>query len=236
MCQRIYKMKNILLLLMIFLFASGAKSQVMNFGIHGGYGYYNLEDIKSLQTIMLSAVKLPGLKAVEVFPDNIYYGFSIGSSANSRKIYGMEFSYFTTGGRNHLADYSGEYKADIIVSGYQMGPKFEDYYLQTGRFRMGLKLAGGVLVSVLKVDERLTVFNEELSADKLVMISPGWFAEPSLKFLFNLPDGLNINFSGGYSFNENGKLRTKDGKSNYAADWSGIRTSIGINYNFNMEK
>ena len=202
--------------------------------INAGYGFYNLNDIKSLQTSMLSEVPLPGIKAVETFPDNLYYSFSVNHIINPKHRIGIEFSYFTTGGRNHLSDYSGEYKVDMLLNGYQIGPKYQDYILLFDELKIGLQLAGGIIFSNLKMDEILIINEEEISSDQMKLKSTGWFVEPSLKVSYNVIDKLNVVLSGGYNFNERGKLKMNGEKTILSANWSGIRFLVGIDYSLNF--
>jgi len=234
MYPKIYKMKNLTVVFLLLLITSIANSQVINLEMNAGYGFYNLDDIKTLQTTMLSAVSLPGVKAVETFPNNLYYSFSVNHLINRKHRIGIEFSYFTTGGRNHLSDYSGEYKVDMLLNGYQIGPKFQDYILIIDEFKIGLQLAGGIIFSNLEMDEILTINEEEMSSDQMKLNSTGWFVEPSLRISYNIFDKLNINISGGYNFNEKGELEMNGEKTILSANWSGIRLLAGIDYTLNF--
>lgn len=234
MFQKIYRMKNILIAI-ILLFAFNVSGQVINLEAKAGYGFYNLDDIKRLQTSLLEAVSLPGVKAVETFPNNFYYSFALSHVVNNTDQIGLEFSYFTTGGRNHLADYSGEYKVDMLLNGYQIGPKYEDYFLQYDDFKIGIQLAGGVIFSVLTIEEILRVNEEILSEDLAELKSTGWFVEPLLVASYNVFDKLNIKISGGYNFSEKGELKFDKKKTELAANWSGIRFLVGIDYSLNFK-
>lgn len=236
MFLKIYKMKNITTAFLFLLFAVNVHSQVVNFEANVGYGIYDLDDIKSLQTSFLESISLPDVKAVETFPNNLYYSIAINHVINNFNRIGLEFSYFTTGGRNHLADYSGEYKVDMLLSAYQIGPKYQDYLLQLDKFKIGIQLSGGIIFSALEIKEILTINEDIISQDDANLKSTGWYVEPLLKVSYNVFDKLNINASGGYNFSEKGELEYEGENTELSANWSGVRLLIGIDYTLNLEK
>jgi len=217
---------------MILLYHSVVTGQGLDVEIRTGYGFYNLKDIKHLQRDLLAAVKIPGIRSVEVFPDNMYYGLSLNRNFEGSIKAGIEMTFFSTGGRNHLADYSGEYKMDMLLRGYQIGPRFEKSEFKWRRFMAGLQLSGGISLTELKLDERLTVFNTEASSEKIKLTSTGWFVEPSLRTSYKIYTGLFLSLCGGYHFNHNRPLKSPDGETRFINDWSGIRASLGISYTF----
>ncbi len=218
----------------VLLFAFNANAQIINLEAKAGYGFYKLDDIKDLQSSFLESVSLPGVEAVEKFPNYFYLSFGLNHVVNKTDRIGLEFSYLATGGRNHLADYSGEYKMDMVLNGYQAGPKYEDYFLQYNNFKLGIQLGGGVIFSTLIIKEFIEINDEILLEDKTKLKSTGWYIEPLLIVSYNILDQLNINIRGGYNFNEKGELKYDGEKTALKANWSGMRFLVGIDYNLNL--
>jgi len=233
---RKYKMKIILFAFLFLAIAVDAKSQVINLDINLGYGFYDLEDIKNLQNSILTSVNIPNVKAVEKFPNNIYYSISVNHFINNKNGVGIGFTYLTTGGRNHLADYSGEYKLDMLLNGYKIGPKFQHAFFLVNKMGVWLQLEGGAIISKLNVNEALIILDEEISKDQMDFKSKGLFVEPSLKVSYNVVDRLNIHFSGGYDFNFKGNMRLEGKETAITANWSGIRLFFGIDYSLDFKK
>lgn len=227
-------MKNLTLTFLFLFIALGAKSQSIGVGISTGYGFYDLSDIKSFQTTMLTSINLPSVKAVEKFPNNLYYSFSLDYSINQKNKIGIEFSYLTTGGRNHVADYSGEYKLDMLLDGYQIGPNYEYLIFTKNKLDIDLQLASGIIASHLKANEELTIYDENIFNDQTKMKSMGLFIEPSLKASYNVFDKLNLNCKAGYEYNFKGNLNLNGQQTKISTNWSGIRLSVGIDYSLDI--
>ena len=110
---------------------------------------------------------------------------------------------------------------DMVLSAYQLGPKYEDYLLQKGNFRFGLQLGAGVIFSTLTIDEKL-VINEEIMADDFAELeSTGWFVEPMLVASYEGFDNFNLKINDGLT-----ELMFKK----KLADWSGMRFLFGVDY------
>lgn len=227
-------LKNLVFAFVFILVSLNAKSQI-ELEISGGYGFYNLDDLKSLQTSALSAIGLPNIKSVETFPDHVFYSLLVGYSIDNKNNIGGKFSYLTTGGRNHLSDYSGEYKLDMILNGYKIGFEYRHLFLSGKKFEAGLQCDGGVIISRLKINEYLKVTDKYLTDTDSKMKNTGFFVEPSVRASYEILKNIKLCFNGGYEFDFRNKLRLNDEKTNVSADWSGVRLSLGIAYCFDKE-
>ena len=74
-----------------------------------------------MQTNMLSMIPELPIKSIAHFPNYLNHSASIGFYLNRNNVLEINGTYLTTGGRNHLCDYSSEYKLDMILNGYQVG-------------------------------------------------------------------------------------------------------------------
>ena len=101
-----------------------------------------------------------GLKETDCFPNYITHSVALGF-VTGRHHLGSNFSYLTSGGRLHRADYSGSYTVDMIMNGYRLGA-FYRYYINTGfsPLYIYLQLGSGVLFSNLKMKEQVNVYSE----------------------------------------------------------------------------
>jgi len=232
-------MKNLIFVLLFLIFTLSASSQGTYWELRTGYGFYDLSNIKALQLELLKATSLPNMMAVEKFPDNIFYSVSVNHSMNLQNMVGFDFSYYTTGGRNHLKDYSGEYKSDMLINGYRIGTKYRNYNVLYRKLNFGVQVGGGLIFSNLNINEKLKVFDEVLTDGKYEFSSLGLYIEPSLILSYNLFKGTKIDFMCGYEKDFKGELHVKDNKNEKigkSSDWSGLKISLGINYSFSFEK
>ena len=212
------------------------ESQNINVEYSAGYGFYDLSDIKSMQYDFIYYVDLHNIKAVEKFPNNVYHSFSAGYFINKKNLAGLKFSYLTTGGRNHVADYSGEYKLDMILNGYLGGFKYQYVIYESNGIGIGLQSDIGIIFTNLNLNEKLTVFDEEITSTSDDLSNTSLYIEPSINLNYNLFKGINIHLNGAYNVDFKNKLFLEDEKTDIYTNWSGFRISFGINYNISLKK
>ncbi len=230
------RMRTVFSALILIFIVFNANSQDINVEVNGGYGFYELDDVKSLQQSMLESTQIPNLKSVEKFPNGIYPSISVNYLLNPKNSFGITFIRYTTGGRNHLADYSGEYKIDIILNGYGIGAKYQRTAYLQNKFAFILQLEAGVIFSELDMDERLTIYEEVMSSDHISLESTGIYVEPMVKISYNFIDDLNLQFSSGYNINFKGKMKVDGEKTDFVSNWSGLRLMLGVSYTFKSHK
>jgi len=221
--------KKLTVIIFLFFFALQVKSQII-LEANAGYGSYNLSDIKKMQKDMLEIVNFPNLKSVETFPNNLFYSLHLIYPYNQNNQLGLYLSYSTTGGRNHLSDYSGEYKLDMIINGYRVGAEYQYYFFEHQKLRLSVQGTGGIIASFLKMNEKLVVFDAAVSDNKKNMKGFGVFLEPSLKISYCIMNHLNLNFRWGYEFDLGNDLFLDNQKTKIESNWSGVRLSLGVAY------
>lgn len=232
-------MKNVLFLFLFLIVTQSANSQGFSWDVRTGFGIYDLKDIKALQLELIQATNLTHIKPVERFPNSIFYSISSNYSIRPKHTVGFDFSYYTTGGRNHIKDYSGEYKLDMLLNGYRGGTKYMYYNRVYDKIYFGVQLGGGCIFSNLDIDENLKVVDEVITDEAYEFTSWGLYIEPSVLLSYNLFKDININLTSGYEKDFEGELHSKKDKNqklDRTIDWSGLKISLGINYRLNFEK
>lgn len=232
-------MKNLFFVLLFLKVTLSASCQGTICELRTGYGFYNLSNIKSLQLELLEATHLSNIKSVEEFPNNIFFSASVNHSMNPLNMFGLDFSYYTTGGRNHVKDYSGEYKADMLINGYRIGPKYRNYNILFSKLYFGIQVGSGLIFSNLNINEKLEVLDEEITDEKYEFTSLGIYIEPSLILSYNLFKRANMELLCGYEKDYKGDLHIKGNKNEKigkTTDWSGLKISLGFNYCLKFEK
>ena len=176
-------MKKIILLFVITIFShySYGQSHRANFNI--GYGFYNHEDLKVLQSyIKLSYFKFE-LKETEEFPS--WFNYSIGGEKDisENSSLGINLTFYTTGARNHIQDYSGKLAIDMPINMYALSTHYKLLFSNKKDLKPYMKLKIGYGYSVLKIQEKLIIYNEEVFFTETKLKSSSFFTEPSLGFL-----------------------------------------------------
>lgn len=189
-----------------------------------GYGTYQLDDIKSLQHSMLNNY---GLKETDFFPNYITHSVSLGYYTGHHH-FGSNFSYLTTGGRLHRADYSGAYTVDMILDGYRLGA-FYRYYINTGFSPLSIYLqtSPGVLFSTLKIEEQVNVYSES-AQETTELKGVGIYFEPTIGAKYCFTNWMQFSFGGGYEVDFPGKMKLSGQETEIEANWNGFRLYGGI--------
>ena len=168
-----------------------------------------------------------GLKETDSFPNYITHSVSLGYNAG-RQHFGSNFSYLTTGGRLHRADYSGSYTVDMIVDGYRLGT-FYRYYIKTGFSPLSvyLQISPGVLFSTLKIKEQVDVYSES-AQETTELKGVGIYFEPTIGAKYCFIDWMQFSFGGGYEVDFPGKMKLSGQETQIESKWNGFRLYGGI--------
>jgi len=224
-------MKKLLIILFLY-YPVCAYTQGWSLEYSIGYGTYKLDDIKSQQHLMLNSY---GLKETDCFPNYITHSVALGF-VTGRHYVGSNFSYLTTGGRLHRADYSGSYTVDMIVNGYRLGA-FYRYYINTGfsPLYIYLQLGSGVLFSDLRIKEEVNVYSESAQeTNKLKGV--GVYLEPTIGAKYRFTNWLHFSLGGGYEADFLGTLKLSGQNTQIKAQWNGFRLYGGIVFILPTEK
>ncbi len=231
-------MNKFIIVIILFLIAFDGLGQKIRVNANIGYGTYFLKDLKNLQSDMISSTVVND-KSVENFPNYIYYTFSIDYSINPRHYLGLDMSRYSTGGRNHVADYSGEYSFDMIASAYAFMVNYKMKLTSFNKFDLFFQFKTGILFSKLEISERLDVYNHNSIITNYQYKGYSLALEPGLYLTYSIYKSISINLSTGFeTADQNTRLLNKNESDeelisfmdNTRADWSGLRISIGISY------
>jgi len=216
-------MKKLLIILILY-YSTNAYTQGWSFDYSIGYGTYQLEDIKSIQHSMLDSY---GLKDTDCFPGYITHSVALGFITGHRH-FGSNFSYLTTGGRLHIADYSGSYTIDMIMQGCRLGAFYRNYTkIGFSPLYVYLQISQGVLLSKLIMEERVNIYSE--SAQEITELkSVGMYIEPTIGITYSFNDRLHFSVGGGYEVDFWGTLSLWGLKTQIKTHWNGLRFYGGL--------
>lgn len=222
-----------LFIYLFLLFPAMLNAQKWTFQYEFGYGSFQLKDIKAIQDRVVNSMSMYGARTTEYFPNHYIQSASIGYILGQHH-FGVSAFYLTTGGRVHVGDYSGEYKADMLLNGYRLGI-FYRYYIpnKIQWFNIYGQVAPGILFSRLTMDEDLVIGSQKLE-DDLKFKSTGAYIEPSIGVRFKPLHWLNLSVGGGYEIDAWGKMKLSKSNSQitYSGEdnirWNGFRLYAGL--------
>jgi len=234
-------MNKSILVIILFLIAFKGYGQKFYFNANIGYGTYALKDIKNFQDEIISST-IVNDEAVESFPNYINCNFLTDYAFNSMHLAGIGFTYYTTGGRNHVADYSGEYSLDMMANAYAFDVHYKATIISYNKLKIYFQYKTGLLFSRLDLSEKIIVDNSIISARASEYTGYSIVSEPGISLSYSIYKSIYLNFSAGFEkcsntrpindkgLESNGEDEFMDFMDNITADWSGLRTSIGVTY------
>ncbi len=230
-------MKKLSFIIIIALSSGSIYSQSIKVEINSGLGTYRHDDLKSFQNYLITFAP-PHTKKVAEFPPYYYYSASVENLLNAHHLIGINFTYLTSGARNDIRDYSGEYSLDMHING--IGAGFQYRYIATSfkNFDIYAKARLGLLFSTFYLKERLNLIQADTSTTSDRFRAMNIYCEPSLGFIWNFWTRLSLDFSLGYEIDTKGSLLLENTKQFIAlpsgqplkTDWSGFRALAGISY------
>ncbi len=210
------------------------KAQI-SFSYRAGYGTYAMKRLGEYQEYMLQNCGLPA-KIVTQFPGYINHRLLIGFPSRSKRLK-VYLGYLSTGGRISLSDYSGKYRIDMELSGFQAGIHFDLPGEQFDHFDLQPYIDLGSTTTLLRIKQSLIIAEQEQS-ESLLFAGHGADIQPGLVMSYKCPR-YSIGAFFAYekhvamAFYEKGSPGVKLGISsdNLAVpDWSGIRGGIELCY------
>lgn len=230
-------MKKLLFIVLMILSSVGIYSQSIRVEINSGLGTYNHADLKSFQDYLLTFAP-PHTKKVSEFPPYFYYSASVENILNERHLIGINFTWLTSGGRNDIKDYSGEYSLDMHINGIGAGFQYRYIVSSFKNFDIYAKARLGLLFSSFYMKERLNLIQADTTTTSDHFRSMNIYCEPAMGITWNFWKRISLDFSLGYEIDTKGSLLLENTKQFIAlpsgqpikTDWSGFRVLAGLSY------
>lgn len=232
------------ILFFLFLVCATVSGQHITLSGGSGYGLYQLSELKNLQTDAAQLMLPLKVAPVVQFPDYLTVVAAMEYTRNDRDYFGIGVAFCTTGARNHLKDYSGEYKLDMILNGYQLGLQYRRMLPMSDDLHFYFGCKSGIVLSTLKMNEKFTIYNAVNNSETYAFTSRMVFIEPVAGFVRSLGSRFSIDLGVGYVLDPGGKLLLSDnpdhpmknisGKEVHA-NWSGFRLSAMLGFHFSKK-
>lgn len=214
-------MKNVIIYIVVILSSTNISAQSVRFSYEAGYGTYGMYNMKELQKQIIKTYSPLPIKSVLQFPGYFNHSFSADYYLSDNVLFGVNATYLTTGGRNHLKDYSGEYKTDLLINAFQLGLQSEYAKPIDKKTTLFYNLKVGVIRSNLDITENVTVYNVDSLTETTKYIEWTPFFEPNIGISYSITKKIQAKLSIGANINTSTAI---------LIDWSGFRSKIGISY------
>lgn len=200
-------------------------------GLSGNYNTFSQKDLKFINQSSITDLPFDAQILDEFKPS-----FGFGAYAQYRLFnhffIGPEYHYYYTGSRLGQKDYSGQYSFDQYLQAHSVGLKMDFDSYQTKLLCLFVELSAGSNFTNWKMDSEL-VISEETDGEVDKVNGYGLYVNPALGVKYRLFQRISLWGSAGYSFDAVKKYKYKsnpDLKIVKKPDWSGLRLSVGIEY------
>jgi hypothetical protein len=237
-------MKNFgIFLIMISLSFLEMSAQNFSIGFQSGMGFFRMEQIKNLNSELLSSLPFKA-DLTSNTPPYLYFQPYIGFNPIQKIEAGFFITLHSTGSRISLQDYSGQYLFDIFLKCYNPGLYLDVKIVEQNCFSVCLYSEAGLVLSKMEISESLKIgIEEETEFQKFK--SGDYFIKPGIKLKYSLKRcsfSCNLAYFGElfkqklYSIEDkNTFLYDKEGNP-VSANWSGIRMGLSWSININNIK
>ncbi len=226
--------KKSILIAILFFLCSSSYSQIFEFGIQTGIGFYNMKGLKRLNSTVFKSLPFQAM-VISDYPPYFYYKPAL-LMAFKKLRFGLQASFYSTGSRISSKDYSGEYLFDTKT--YCIVPSaYIDFLLFTffSKYKLSLFSEGGITFSGLNLKEQLTVSNQDITNSSYSFQSQNYYVEPGVKFRRSIYKSISLELNASYFFqfgnsvfeSDKGEI-LNDGKRAIGPDWSGLRFGMSI--------
>lgn len=235
--------RSILLITLSILFVCRGNAQELTVEYNTGYGTYRMGDMKDMLEGIRVEPPLDHLRTTDNFPGYQLHTVRVGYAWMKHQA-GVLFEYLNTAGRNHLADYSGEFSGEIRVRGYKTGLfyrwSFAGVPLGDMALEPYLQFSSGITADRVKSRAYLAIGEEALVDHRETLNGSNLFVEPAAGVRLKVNRHIAVNLSAGYEWDPVSNLYAKkEGqrvKSEAGTDWSGLRLQAGLIFYVSLKR
>lgn len=235
--------RNIVLLITGILFVCQTRAQELTVEYNTGYGTYQMKDMKDMLQGIRVEPPLDNFQTTDNFPGYMLHNIRFGYAWKKHQA-GVLFEYLNTAGRNHLADYSGEFSGEIRVKGYKTGLFYRWSFARLPLGNMALEpylqFSTGIIADRVKSHTYLAIGETMLVDHYETLHGINMFVEPAVGMRLKVNRHIAVNLSVGYEWDPVSNLYAKkEGqrvKSDAGADWSGLRLQAGLVFYISLKR
>ncbi|MDD4144678.1 MAG: hypothetical protein PHN68_08585 [Prolixibacteraceae bacterium] len=226
-------MKKIITIIVFIIITYNSFAQ-LSIEANYGIGSYSLNDLRDMNAEILKNLPVQG-KITDDFPMQPFYGIGIFYQTTDIISLGVTGYYNTTGSRISYKDYSGELKADNILTSWSPGIAVR-FKLMDKRLNLYEETRISCAFSKLEMNEKVISYTDEMTFK-----SAGLQIEPKFKLTYDLSN-MEFGINAGYLIDSGGKnrlvgdrdaiLQFNNSKDPVKTNWSGVRLSASVSYLF----
>ncbi|HRK55454.1 MAG TPA: hypothetical protein PK185_16185 [Cyclobacteriaceae bacterium] len=217
------------LLIMPFFFLGLRCFGQLNTYLENGYGFYSMEDMKSLQGDYITQSRV-SLKKISSFPSYFNYGIGTGYELKSKLEIGITYRYLSTGGRLDYSDYSGQARIDQLLRANAIGVYTSKPVNESTKWPLVLGINISRIYTTVDIETSLVLGNDNIDSSTVTLNGNGWGFYGSLMLQRYFTDRVFAFGKLGIEAFANKNLQVDGNDTSLKADWSGVRVALGIGF------
>lgn len=230
--------KNIILFLFISLTIN---AQISSFSYSIGSGSYSLDGVRNLQNVVQTSVSQSGIpvKIVDDFPARFFNRFEFQHTFINNVFIGVSYYNYSTGGKIHYKDYSGEFSSvqKIKMNSYGILAG----YISSQENFLSFFVGGSfyIINTDFTIDTKMRLYTEE-SSNMMETESSGFTIEPFTGIQLNVLKPVIFKLSIEYLADLSTEIHKKDDENakllangqELKADWNGLQYAFCVGIQF----
>ena len=230
-----------LLSCLLLLMATAGKAQNSNIFLQLNYGSFQMKDMEKMQNKFATEVQKDfDARIVSSFPAYVGYELNANTKIGEGYQMGGYVSYYSTGGRIHYKDYSGEFKVDQLLLNFSVGMYNEFRIRQFTKSDLFFSTRAGVTFTEYQIISNLQVGSKQ-NADDITFNSINFHFSPGIGFRYPFKEDFFIQADTRYEIQIPGPLHLSnnkdaklidDGGKELKANWDGLRLGLSFGYTF----
>lgn len=202
---------------------------------------FSMSDLKDILKSSVPDLNVD-VRTVSTFPPYAGYGLTYLSVGSHGYGFGFTAEFFSSGGRNYYEDYSGYYKADMLVHCINLGTLFSIKNQLREKQSMNFEVFQGLKMSSLVFEELLYV-SEPLYEQETRFKSFSWWIKAVIRYEYKFHEHFTAGALIGAEYNIPGKLELNDQPNMFLIrdngdfakiNWSGIRAGLSFSMDLSL--
>jgi len=219
-------MRRFISVVLVLLLVEMGSCQTFRLSFEAGYGSYDMGKLHQAQNSAVTFYDGLGIKEVEKFPPFFNQNGSFLWYATPDFLVGITTGFLSTGARNSVADYSGNYKLDMLVSAYLYGLETEYDFRLRNHLKYFVNLRAGQISSTFELKENFVVSTTTLLNSTNTLMEKNLFMEPATGIRYCFNKSVSLSLGVGYLIDFAAYRNDK------VTNWSGYQLKSGIAFSF----
>lgn len=200
-------------------------AQHIEIAVASGFAGCNMSELKDLNQHLMEDLPFES-KVVSDFPAWFIYRASVVASTKEKYKIGVVYTHSSAGSRVSSADYSGEYRFDIAMTGNSVGLLLGYEVFKYKQLDIRFNAIIGGILSTCSLNEYIQLYESDAS-NNYSMKSLSFYLNPEIAINYRI-GRFDAGIFGGFQYDTKGHLILSGQKTSTSTNWTGFRAGIAL--------